>query len=768
VKIIIYFLFFNWCFLLHTNFLLSQNVTKDKLNAAIKNDQAKAVSNDKQIIDSLLQEINKTKSDSTKIKLYLRVCDLCDLADNLKYAEPIILIIDKLLPLTKDSLFRKRLMQWRFQAIEIEVIYFQGNKELIAEEEKLYKKHMQVAIRNDVYESYTDAVLMLSDYYFKQGNMLKKLNILQEGYETNKKAKFYKGVARMLIQTAFFYAQNKDTVAALNYINKAIENEKLIKDDKRKNRAFIIAGNLYRDLGQYAKALKEYKGAIAGYTKEKDTSALADCYRQIGYLYQNKKEYEKAIEYFKQGEELAQSNNDFGLLVQFIVGIGDALASLGRYEEAITEHKWLWDKITTQLDATDHSTLVFFGSHLAKDYVLAKQYHNAKKILDIITPLTTVVVEKSNVENLAFRADSALGNYKNALVHYQNFIQMQLKINDAEIAKAGAQQKFKEDIEKQKAEQAQKDAETQAERKRQKQFLLLGTIVLILVTFFAAFVFKNLKTSQKKNKIIALQKTEVEEQKHLVEEKQKEIVDSISYAKRLQEAILPPQEFLNSHLSNNFIYYQPKDIVAGDFYWAEKVGEMFFIAAADSTGHGVPGAMVSVVCSNALNRAIKEFKLTETGKILDKTRELVLETFEKSVSEVKDGMDISLLCIDSKNKNVYWSGANNPLWYIQDNELKEIKADKQPIGKSDYPKPFTTHQVEYKESTAFYLFTDGLADQFGGPNGKKFKYKQFSDLLIKNNNLAHQQQWEIINKAFLDWKGDLEQVDDICIIGIKL
>lgn len=260
----------------------------------------------------------------------------------------------------------------------------------------------------------------------------------------------------------------------------------------------------------------------------------------------------------------------------------------------------------------------------------------------------------------------------------------------------------------------------------------------------------------------------LEEKSNTIKIQNKDILDSINYAKRLQDAILPPQEFLDQCISQNFIYYKPKDIVAGDFYWAEKVGDKFFIAAADSTGHGVPGALVSVVCSNALNRTIKEFKLTDPGKILDKTRELVLETFEKSASEVKDGMDISLLCIDSKNKNIFWSGANNPLWYIQDNELKEIKADKQPIGKSDYPKPFTTHQIEYKENTTFYLFTDGLADQFGGPNGKKFKYKQFSDLLVKSNNLSQKKQADIINKAFSDWKGDLEQVDDVCVIGIKL
>ena len=156
---------------------------------------------------------------------------------------------------------------------------------------------------------------------------------------------------------------------------------------------------------------------------------------------------------------------------------------------------------------------------------------------------------------------------------------------------------------------------------------------------------------------------------------------------------------------------------------SDSTSEYVFIAAADSTGHGVPGAMVSVVCSNALNRAVKEFNLVDTGSILDKTRELVLETFSKSSNDVKDGMDISLLCVDKSNDLVFWSGANNPLWYIENNEMKEIKANKQPIGKIDNPMPFTTHRIKVTSGMVFYLFTDGFADQFGGPNGKKFKYK---------------------------------------------
>jgi serine phosphatase RsbU (regulator of sigma subunit) len=768
MKNIIYFLFFCLCILLQNALLFSQNTTKDKLNKAIENNAFKSVIDNQPTIDSLLTLINLSKSDTDKIKTYLIICDLCDITDNIKYAEPIITLTDRLLPLNKDSLTQNQLVKWRYKAVDYERFFYQRNNEMLPEEENLYKYHMQIAAKYRHYESYTDAANALSNFYFKQGNMLKKLNILLEGYETNKKANYYKGVSRMLIQTAFFYADNKDTASAIDYINKAIENEKLIKDDKRKNRGFIIRGNLYRDLGQYEKALNEYKGAIQGYTNAKDTSALADAYRQIAYLYQNKKEYEKAIENFKRCEQIAQSNNDFGLLVQVLIGKGDALASLGKYEEAIKEHKWLWDKISSHLNETDKTTIVFFGSHLAKDYVLAQRYQEAKKILDLLTPITSVAVEISNIENLAFRADSALGNYKEALIHYQHYIKIQQKLQDIEISKAGAQQKFKNDLEKQKNEQAQKDAQAQAENKRQKLLLTLGSVVLILVVIFTAFVFRNLKTSQKQNKIIASQKQEVEIQKHLVDEKQKEIVDSITYAKRLQEAILPPTQFISQNFPNNFILYKPKDIVAGDFYWSEKIGDLFFIAAADCTGHGVPGAMVSVVCSNALNRSVKEFGLTETGKILDKTRELVIETFEKSHTEVKDGMDISLLCIDTQNQKVFWSGANNPLWYVHDTIFEVIKADKLPVGKSYDTKPFTTNELDYKPGTTFYLFTDGLADQFGGEKGKKFKYKQFEELLISINHKTMQEQSDIISQKFENWRGALEQVDDICVIGIKI
>jgi serine phosphatase RsbU (regulator of sigma subunit) len=299
---------------------------------------------------------------------------------------------------------------------------------------------------------------------------------------------------------------------------------------------------------------------------------------------------------------------------------------------------------------------------------------------------------------------------------------------------------------------------------------------------FIAFVYGavNLSTRRlqaiirERTQEIVHQKEEIEKQKEVVEEKQKEIIDSINYAKRIQSAILAREEDIKQIYPDSFLLYKPKDIVAGDFYFFETTPTHVFYAAADCTGHGVPGALVSVVCSNALNRCVKEFGLTDPGQILDKTRELVVETFKKSGQEVKDGMDISLL-VKELEKNIYsWAGANNPLWLIQTNpennevELLEIKANKQPIGLSEKPAPFTSHNLLLRKGDAVCLFTDGYADQFGGPEGKKFKYKPFKELLKNVYKISSSEQKVVLDTTIEEWKKGFEQIDDICVIGIRV
>jgi serine phosphatase RsbU (regulator of sigma subunit) len=261
---------------------------------------------------------------------------------------------------------------------------------------------------------------------------------------------------------------------------------------------------------------------------------------------------------------------------------------------------------------------------------------------------------------------------------------------------------------------------------------------------------------------------EILEANSIIQERNKEITDSITYAKRIQEAILPPTRLVKEWLPNSFILYKPKDIVAGDFYWMESINDSVIFAAADCTGHGVPGAMVSVVCNNAMNRSVREFDLKEPGQILDKTRELVIEQFEKSEEEVKDGMDIALCSL--KGRTLQYAGAHNPLWVIKNGteEVEEIKANKQPIGKFEPQTPYQTHSLELQEGDTIYIFSDGYADQFGGEKGKKFKSTAMKKLLLSIQDQPMLSQRQLIDEAFEKWRGDLEQVDDVCVIGVRI
>lgn len=272
------------------------------------------------------------------------------------------------------------------------------------------------------------------------------------------------------------------------------------------------------------------------------------------------------------------------------------------------------------------------------------------------------------------------------------------------------------------------------------------------------------------------------EKSHLeITHKNDEIMASINYAKRIQEAIMPSYDEVSQYLKEHFIYYRPKDVVAGDFYWFEATDDYIFIAAADCTGHGVPGAMVSVVCSNSLNQAVKELKLIEPAEILGTVRDLVITTFEKSNHDVKDGMDICFCRIDLKTKEVVFAGAQNSLYRVtkkpkaieeekaifdDTHHLIEYKGDKQPIGKFTEIKPFQQTKIVCEKGDYIYLFTDGYADQFGGPEGRKFMYKPFKKLLLSLHGAAMDEQKDRLDRAFREWMVNESQIDDVCIIGI--
>lgn len=257
-----------------------------------------------------------------------------------------------------------------------------------------------------------------------------------------------------------------------------------------------------------------------------------------------------------------------------------------------------------------------------------------------------------------------------------------------------------------------------------------------------------------------------------------EIEASVRYARRIQDTILPTAKNVKHFLPDSFVLYLPKDIVAGDFYFVEysAATNTLVVAVADCTGHGVPGAMVSVICNNHLNRNLHEHKITDPGEILNRTRESIIREFDRGDSDVQDGMDVSLISwkkevvINQKSVNLLlqWSGANNPLWIVRGTDFIEYKADKQPVGKFDNATPFTTHQVEVQKGDMLYLFSDGYQDQFGGEQGKKFKASQLKEFLLAIATKSTDEQHQLLKQRFEAWKGELEQVDDVCIIGIRI
>jgi serine phosphatase RsbU (regulator of sigma subunit) len=291
------------------------------------------------------------------------------------------------------------------------------------------------------------------------------------------------------------------------------------------------------------------------------------------------------------------------------------------------------------------------------------------------------------------------------------------------------------------------------------RIIILASIVIVLLLFFVVYLqARNKKKLEQINQTITLNKK-------LIENKNRELTDSINYAQRVQNSLLPREEKTKKLLKDHFILFLPRDIVSGDFYWAASNEAGTYFAVADCTGHGVPGAMVSSVCYNALNKSLKE-SLTKPAQILNRTRELIVNEFDEADEALSDGMDIAMCLINGEN--LEYAGAYNPLIIIRDHELIEIKADKQPVGKFIQYKPFTNQRFQLKKGDVMYIFSDGFADQFGGDKGKKFKTTKFKALLLEIHQLPMADQKRKLREIFEGWKSSYSQVDDVSVLGMRV
>jgi len=276
------------------------------------------------------------------------------------------------------------------------------------------------------------------------------------------------------------------------------------------------------------------------------------------------------------------------------------------------------------------------------------------------------------------------------------------------------------------------------------------------------------KVSERTEEMVR-QKEEVERQSRKVVELYKNVTDSIRYAKRLQESILPPERRIKELLPESFVFYRPKDIVSGDFYWFDRVGEKVVFAAVDCTGHGVPGAFMSLVGHNGLNQAVREHGLVRPSEVLRDLNRRAFEALHKDRDQfVRDGMDMALCTLDPGDLMLEYSGANCPLYLVRNGQVLQYAPDKMPIGGFELQgKAFTDHRIQLQKGDVVYIFSDGYADQFGGPRGKKFLYRRFRELLVEIHGMPMERQKIMLLEALNQWKGAHEQVDDILVIGMR-
>jgi serine phosphatase RsbU (regulator of sigma subunit) len=311
--------------------------------------------------------------------------------------------------------------------------------------------------------------------------------------------------------------------------------------------------------------------------------------------------------------------------------------------------------------------------------------------------------------------------------------------------------------------------ETEIGKQRMVIFLIAGLTFGVMILLLLALRVNNQR--RKANRLLIKQKKEIEQQKNLVEEKQKEILDSINYAKRIQTALMANDNLMKDHLPEHFVYFKPKDIVAGDFYWAEPVNGSFVYVTADSTGHGVPGAFMSLLNISKLNEAINQKHITRPDLVLNDVKRGIIEALnpQGSTEISRDGMDVVLCKLDMQNHVLQYAAANTSFCIVRDGQLLECKGDKMPIGKShDDDLPFTYNEIKLQKGDMIYTFTDGFYDQFGGPKGKKLKARMFKEILLELSGLPVAEQKIQLDARFTDWKGDLEQVDDVLLIGVKV
>ncbi len=571
--------------------------------------------------------------------------------------------------------------------------------------------------------------------------------------------------------------------SALNHFIAAEKGAERIADKRNMAAAMHNIGLVYQTQTLYEKALVNYNSALKNLKENGSESSVAAVLNSIGSIYYEMSEFEKALECFLEALKTSEELNDLAGIADGLNNAAVIYEEMKNYSKAMEYHRKSLVLSRKQSNQRAVSASLY---NIALIYVSQKQYDNAINYIDsaMITAKKINAIEplKEYYSTLSeiyyFKND-----FKTALRYHTLFSDLKDTLVNQDRNKLIVEMSTKyqsEKKEKQNQILKQQNELQNLSINRQRIINYSVTLGFIMVLVLAFFIYRGYKQKKKanlqleeKNLLIEEKNKIVEEKNKIVEEKNKDITDSIRYAKRLQTAILKPQQDLTKYFNDGFILFKPKDIVSGDFYWFEKFGNLSLFAAADCTGHGVPGAFMSIIGCNLLSQAVNEYEITQPAAILNSINKgltKVLQQKGDADSFVTDGMDIALCSFNEEKMIVEYSGAFNPMWIIREGELIEFTADKFPVGAfvDSQVRKFNCHEIPVQKGDMVYVFSDGYADQFGGPAGKKFKYKPLQQLLLEHHDKPCAEQRIILNEALEQWMGKLEQIDDVLVIGIRI
>ena len=606
---------------------------------------------------------------------------------------------------------------------------------------------------------------------------------------------------------------NGEYLKAIEHYQKAMVIGERENDAKTLMTAYGNIGSLYINLGRYKMALEYQLKSLEIGQKTNDKEKLGSIYNNLSLIYAKFNENDKAIEYGLKSVEINKETNQLNNLCSTYGNIGNAYFNMNKHKEAIENYKKCYELAKETDNQFEKSKVIL---DMAEAYFSLKKYNEALTYYKEARELAKALGENENLTHTYFGMYSTylkLKDDKEALKYLQLYVDLTKSVNKEEREKEVSQKvmefnynllSYKDSLKN--AQDAQiKDVIIQAGQAQIEKDKILKTALILGLIFVIAFgliIYNRFRITRQQKVIIELKNKQTEEQKLIIEQKQKEILDSINYAKRIQDSLLENFEMVTKFFSDALLLNLPKDIVSGDFYWINRknieektekgrnVTELFYLAVCDSTGHGVPGGFMSMLNISYISEAVNEKNIHYPNKILEFVREKLINTISKN--DQKDGFDGTLLCfekttsfehhiaVNTRTRLTYAAAYNSPI-LIRNNELTRLECDKMPVGYSLKSDQFRLFELELQKGDSIYMYTDGFPDQFGGPvshpatgtekiirSGKKFQYKQLDQLLLEISKESMNIQKEKLEARFFEWKGEFDQIDDVCVIGIKI